>query len=219
MKYCPKCRFETEQRDAQGYVLTECPSCGIAWVEYLDLMADDAFWPNIVRHNNHDIFCPQCGYAREEADSETLRTNCPACGVVHVSQLVKVPPLSKWNSDPLPRPDTEQLPPISVSTSELNTFHVRDSYLKELRERSCYPMFRSVISVGSFVGYFIAALMPIFAMFGFFKLWGYERWLFVLGCLALSLVIAVLTKLGAEASLMLADSADAIVHSSARNAK
>lgn len=208
MKYCPKCKFETNQWDAQDNILYTCPSCGAPWPEYLNFMADDALWPNLVRHNTHDIYCPKCGYERTEADSAIPRTLCPKCNVVYASQIIPPAP------NPVQPKKLEETAP--TASKKTYSFYDRDGYLAKLRSNSCYPTFRRVTKVVSYVCYFVAAVIFIFAIITLSKMGRYELrengWLIGLGSLVISLVIAVIAKFGEEAALMIADAADAIVH-------
>ena len=81
MIYCPKCGISSEQQVGAGNASLSCSSCGVVWSEFLELMANDALWPDIIKRDKHDIICPKCGYERFPSDDATSRTKCPSCRV------------------------------------------------------------------------------------------------------------------------------------------
>jgi len=93
--YCPKCRVQTEQHDADGNPIGACPSCRVGWLNYLEAMACDALWVGVVKREKHDLYCPKCGYERTEADGSTPRTDCPRCGVIYAKVFPTKTPLEQ----------------------------------------------------------------------------------------------------------------------------
>lgn len=93
MIYCPKCGVSTEQVDSDGNALLSCPSCGVVWSEFLEIMANDDLWPDIVKRDKHDIICPKCGDERLTGDEAKSRTTCPSCHVRYTGSLVGKSPI------------------------------------------------------------------------------------------------------------------------------
>lgn len=88
MIYCPKCGVSTEQVDSEGNAVLSCPSCCVVWSEFLELMANDDLWPDLVQRDKHDIICPKCGYERLTGDEAKSRTTCPDCRVSYAESLI-----------------------------------------------------------------------------------------------------------------------------------
>jgi hypothetical protein len=101
--HCPKCGNICDQCDADGAPILTCPSCEVYWAKFLESMANDALWPDIVKRLKHDLYCPACGYERVEADESIPRTECPKCKVIYTNSL-----LGKINVQPSRPPVSEQ---------------------------------------------------------------------------------------------------------------
>ncbi len=81
-------------------------------------------------------------------------------------------------------------------------------YLEKLRKFSAYPTLRGFVTFFSFIGYLLAALEAAVAIIGGF---GEKNVLGFLGLAVASVVIILLTRLGKELALLLADAADAVL--------
>lgn len=214
MIYCPKCGVQTEQRNEKGITLESCPSCGVGWLKFLEAMACGALLKGIVRRNGHDVFCPKCGYERTDSDTSTQRNICPMCSAIYAQQLLTDIPAEQ--REIIQSTSVEQQNTIQKTINKTYSVADGDKYLDALRRNSHYPALRFITMAGLFLGYLLTAILLLGSLVGVFK--GME-WKFALGGIMLGLVIAVISKAVAEASLMLADAADAIVHSSGRQAK
>ncbi|MCW4455944.1 hypothetical protein OK348_14225 [Flavobacterium sp. MXW15] len=104
-----------------------------------------------------------------------------------------------------PSPATTSFTPSTQTQTDNHT------HLGNLRASSCYPAFRAFIAVFTIAGYIVSA---IFALVGFFS----GSTFGVLASLIGAVIIALLVKVSAEASLMIADIADATIDSTSRNA-
>ena len=91
MIYCPKCGSSTELADEAGIASLSCPSCGVVWAKFLEVMADDALWHDMVSRDKREIICPKCGYERFPSDEGTSRSACPSCHVNYIKSLLPRP--------------------------------------------------------------------------------------------------------------------------------
>ncbi len=85
-------------------------------------------------------------------------------------------------------------------------------FAQRMREESLYPVWRQLVGVVTLIGYAIAAILALAAVVGMFKGAGFAG----VGGLCFALLIAVVARVGKEASLMLADLSDASVRLAAR---
>jgi hypothetical protein len=81
-------------------------------------------------------------------------------------------------------------------------------YLEKIRKSSAYPTLRGFATFFAFIGYLLAALVAAVAIVGGF---GAKTVLGLLSWAVASVVIILLTRLGKEAALLLADVADAVL--------
>lgn len=105
MIYCPKCGISTERLEGGGNALLSCSTCGVVWSEFLELMANDALWPDIVRRDKHDIICPKCGYERLTGDEAKARITCPDCRVSYTESLLAKNPTENSRTSQTPTAD------------------------------------------------------------------------------------------------------------------
>ncbi|AVO33022.1 hypothetical protein C6570_01190 [Ottowia oryzae] len=84
--------------------------------------------------------------------------------------------------------------------------------MTQLRENSIYPTFRQVVNIFAIVGYVLAALVALGALFSLVKV---NIGAGLLG-LAFAIFLVVVTRMSKEMSLMVADASDALVRMAAR---
>lgn len=87
-----------------------------------------------------------------------------------------------------------------------------DDFAAKMRDQSQYPVFRTLVGLGTLVGYALAVIVAI----GSFVVMR-ETVMAGLFGLCFAVVIAIFAKAGKEISLMLADLADAAVRLAARS--
>ena len=85
-------------------------------------------------------------------------------------------------------------------------------FAQRMREESLYPVWRQLVGVVTLIGYAVAAIVALAAVVAMFKGAGFAS----VGGLCFALLIAVVARVGKEASLMLADLSDASVRLAAR---
>lgn len=141
--------------------------------------------------------CSKCGTA-----IETGYTVCWNCG----TNVDGTPPDGSFRAE---RNQNHRDSRLGISP-DAPSFRAR--YLRELRGSSCYSTFRAFIGVCSVVGYCLSILIAV----GAFLVGGS---LIVVGGVACAVALAFIVKASSDASLMIADMADATVDASARNAK
>ena len=83
------------------------------------------------------------------------------------------------------------------------------AYLNTLRADSCYPTFRAFVTVATVLAYIAAALIVV-AGFVSGQAGG------IMAGIVVAVVVALIAKVGQEVSLMIADIADATIHSAGR---
>jgi ribosomal protein L7/L12 len=117
MIYCPKCGISTEQCDGEGNAILSCSSCGVFWRDFLELMANNALWPDIVSRDKHEIICPKCGYERFPSDEATPRTACPNCKAQYLKSFVELPPAEPADERSIRSAGTMALPNDAQATN------------------------------------------------------------------------------------------------------
>lgn len=147
--------------------------------------------------------CPKCSYERTPKDIDIPATECPRCGVIYA----KAQP-------PAPRPAPRTAPAAPLSTLEpaepQPSFlsNAPSTFLDELRERSHYPAFRSVVTLVYLLGIVVAVVALVGSLVALFV-----RGQVVPGIIGLvaACFIFLIVKAGKEASLMVADLSDATI--------
>lgn len=149
------------------------------------------------------ITCPKCGYQRTPNDINIPATECPRCGVIYAKAQ---PPAPRPAPRTSPAPPASTYGPVDPQPSFLS--NAAGTFLEELRERSHYPAFRSVVTLVYLFGIVIAVAALVGSLVVLFA-----RGLVVPGIIGLvsAFFIFVMAKAGKEASLMVADLSDATI--------
>ena len=153
--------------------------------------------------------CLKCGHVHPNATGDTLEA-CPSCGAIYsrveaaMAQRGVAPARPAAASVQAPVQASAQRQPVRAATT--------GDYVEQLRSQSIYPTFRSVVGIFAIVGYVLAALAAAGAVFSLVKV---NIGAGLLG-LAFALFIVIITRMGKEMSLMVADASDALVRMAAR---
>lgn len=154
--------------------------------------------------------CLKCGNKNRQATGAELEP-CPVCGAIY--SRVEA---ARAARGPEPAPAGAPVAAVAASTptqapQRPPATPTSGPYLEQLRASSNYPTFRSVVGVFAVVGYLLAALVAVGAAFSLVKV---NIGAGLLG-LAFALFIVVMTRMGKEMSLMVADGSDALVRMAA----
>lgn len=145
--------------------------------------------------------CLKCGLVNENATGDELEA-CPGCGAIY--SRVAAAAAAARGVLPTPQgagPAASPRRPVQVG-----------AYVTQLRENSIYPTFRQVVNIFAIVGYVLAALVALGALFSLVKV---NIGAGLLG-LAFAIFLVVVTRMSKEMSLMVADASDALVRMAAR---
>ena len=158
--------------------------------------------------------CLKCNHVHPNATGDALEA-CPMCGAIYSrveaamaqrAEAAARPPAAPAQAlaQRAVPPQPARPAPRASSSSE---------YVQQLRSQSIYPTFRSVVGVFAVVGYVLALVVALIAVLTIFK--------GSIGAglleLAGALFILVITRMGKEMSLMVADASDALVRMAARS--
>ena len=143
--------------------------------------------------------CLKCNHKNPDADMSNVEA-CPKCFAIYsrveshlAAEQAKLAPPALDKAQP--RAATSGAPKL-----------VPSGFVTELRVQSLYPTFRSLINLGAWLLYCLAALIIVVA---------FNTSAFI-GALIGGLVLIVFTKVMQEVSLMVADLADASIVIAAR---
>ena len=154
--------------------------------------------------------CLKCGHANAAATGSELEA-CPACGAIYSRVEAAAAQRGAQPTRPVRAPQTT--PSFAAAPAGLRGTDRDGAFLDQLRAESNYPTFRSVIGVFTLVGYVLAALTAAGAVFSMAKV---NIGAGLLG-LAVAVFIVIMTRMGKEMSLMVADASDALVRMAARS--
>lgn len=149
--------------------------------------------------------CLKCGHVNPSATGDDLEA-CPSCEAIY--SRVEAALARKSQSKP-PAPAPAPRPPAPAPF----VWKGREAiFLDQLRRDSNYPTFRSVVGLFTGIGYLLAAVVALGGATAMVTT------NFLVGGIPLlvAVVIFVLTRLGKEIWLMVADGCDALVHMAAR---
>ncbi len=153
--------------------------------------------------------CIKCGHINPNAmglDTDS----CPKCGVIYAKAQ---PPLSRTGGRAAAPATVASAWPSHRAPAAPRAAVPSDAYIDRLRAQSHYPAFRTVAGIFAILGYVVAALVLIAAIFASTRGGGAGAGL---GGLVFACVIAVFAKVAKEALLMLADLSDATVRMAER---
>jgi len=142
--------------------------------------------------------CRKCGHVNEQSSGLPLEA-CPVCGAIY--SRVEAAQTARASA---PAQTSAAARPVPAKPGN-------EAYLEQLRARSNYPAFRTVVGLSTLVGYLLAALAAIGAVAAFVKV-GVGAGLMGL---VIALLLAIMTRVGKEVSLMMADASDALVRMAA----
>ena len=129
---------------------------------------------------------------------------CPQCGAVYskVEEALR-------NGPPARRRQEETSPTSRISDSALDVH----AFAERMRDESLYPFWRKLVGLVTILGYILAGILLIAAIIAMSKA-SVTAGLVGIGIAAF---VAIMTRVGKEASLMLADLSDATVHLAAKS--
>ena len=137
--------------------------------------------------------CLKCGHGNEAASGTELEA-CPLCGAIY-SRVAAAATVRA--STPGPRARR----PMSLQ-----------EYVDSMRDDSIYPTFRQVVNAFGVVGYLLALVAGLGAIYTLLKI----NIAAGISGLAFAIFLVIVTRLGKEMSLMLADASDALVRLASR---
>jgi len=135
------------------------------------------------------IICPKCGHANHQPTGAADEA-CPSCGVIYAKARVA----AHFNAQRAPRPAPRPQRPVN--------------FIDLLRTESHYPTFRTVVSLATLFGYFLAFLLFLGAVIAW---WGDKAWGLGVGGVMAAAAVAVVARVFKEMWLMLADMSDATI--------
>lgn len=138
--------------------------------------------------------CLKCGHENEAASGTELEA-CPLCGAIY--SRVAAAATTVRASTPGPRARR----PMSLQ-----------EYVDSMRDDSIYPTFRQVVNAFGVVGYLLALVAGLGAIYTLLKI----NIAAGISGLAFAIFLVIVTRLGKEMSLMLADASDALVRLASR---
>ncbi|HMN19851.1 MAG TPA: hypothetical protein PKA16_00500 [Ottowia sp.] len=154
--------------------------------------------------------CLKCGHVNPQARGGELEA-CPSCGAIYSRVEAALAATGHVRAAPAPAPtappaaaapaSTPPRPPPSASLAD------DTPYIETLRATSNYPTFRQVVGLFAFVGYALAAIFVIVTIIGMVR----SQVAMVVGGIFMAILLVVITRVGQELSLMMADAADAVV--------
>lgn len=129
---------------------------------------------------------------------------CPECGAVY-SKVEE----AQRNGPPVRRRQEENAPAsrFSATASDVHSFAER------MRDESLYPFWRKLVGLVTILGYILAVILLIAA---FIAMSNASMTAGLVG-IGVAIIVAVMTRVAKEASLMLADLSDATVHLAAKS--
>ncbi len=129
---------------------------------------------------------------------------CPQCGAVYskVEEALR-------NGPPVRRRVEESAPSSRLSDAGLDVH----TFAERMRSESLYPFWRKLVGLVTILGYVLAAILLIAALISMSNA---SMTTGMVG-IGVAVFVAVITRVGKEASLMLADLSDATIHLAAKN--
>jgi len=146
--------------------------------------------------------CLKCDHVATFEGAQPLV--CPECGAVYskVEEALR-------NGAPARRRQEDSMPASRYSdrTLEVHEFAGR------MRDESLYPFWRKLVGLVSILGYIVAVILLVAAFIAISQA-SVTTGLIGIG---VSAFVAIMTRVGKEASLMLADLSDATIHLAAKS--
>lgn len=152
--------------------------------------------------------CQKCGHQNHLSTGAELEV-CPSCKAIYarvdaaVAAGKLVPFDKRVQAEPVapvtPTAPMPSMPPVKRAK------RVQQPFINTLRSNSNYPNFRIIVGIFAWIGYALAALLFITAFFGS----GMMVFQFI--SFVMAVIIAIISKVGKEAALMIADLSDAAV--------
>lgn len=129
---------------------------------------------------------------------------CPQCGAVYskVEEALR-------NGPPVRRRPEERAPASRISDAALDVH----AFAERMREESLYPFWRKLVGLVTILGYALAAILLVASFIAMSKA-SVTAGMVGIG---MAVFVAVITRVGKEASLMLADLSDATIHLAAKS--
>lgn len=163
--------------------------------------------------------CLKCGHRNPDATGSELEA-CPSCGAIYsrveaaaaANKAIR-PAAVATTVDAPPPPPPPPKPLAAALGGAAPRSRARDvPYIDTLRATSNYPTFRQVVGLFAFFGYALAAIFVIAAIVGIVR----GQVSMVGGGAFMAIFLVVITRVGKELSLMMADAADAVVRTAER---
>ena len=151
------------------------------------------------------ITCIKCGHVNPAATGLATDT-CPKCGVIYAKAQPPIAPI---------RPRVVASP-VASSVASSNGDRSLNVFVEDLRERSIYPTFRSVINSAYVVGLVFAGLLALGGLIGGYNTGSVGT---AFGLVFAALFVIAIARFMREASLMLADLSDATMLIAKRSAE
>ncbi len=150
--------------------------------------------------------CQKCGHQNNLSTGAELEV-CPSCKAIYARVDAAV---AEGKLVPFDKRVQAAAEPVAPATPTAPTplkrvKRAQQPYIKTLRSNSNYPNFRIIVGIFAWIGYALAALLFITAFFGSGMM------VFQVVSFVMAVIIAIISKVGKEAALMIADLSDAAV--------
>lgn len=158
--------------------------------------------------------CLKCGHVNPLATGSPV-DECPQCGAIYSRVKAAVAagkPLRSGKSGDSGFQQVTETPldnPKKVAAQPPHRAYVRERYVETLRGDTHYPTFRTVVRLGLFFGYLLAACALVGGAVSAFKSGG-TAWHIMIGAGA-GAFLYLLTRIWFELTVMIVDIADASV--------